>query len=114
MEKDLPRLQQRPLPGRVYPWGKLQVTRLDSLLLQRWLVCEIASLWEKPPVRRPLKEMLWSQPSQPLSPLSYEPYVSLALALVRPPDWAVRDLAQYKLRRIRLQKAEQEFSSSYA
>ena len=113
MEKDLPPLQQRLLPGRVYPWEKLQVTRLDLLLLQRWLVCELALVWAKPRVRRPLKAMQRSQLTQPLSPLSCEPYVLLALALVMPPDWAATALAQHKLRRIRLQKAEQEFSWSY-
>jgi len=34
MPKDLPLLQRPPLSERVFPWGKLQVTRLDLLLLQ--------------------------------------------------------------------------------
>ena len=75
MPKDLPLLQRPPLSERVFPWGKLQVTRLDLLLLQ--------------------------------PRLSYAP-VSLALALVIRPDWAI-DLEQYKLRRIRLHKAAQKF-----
>ena len=75
MPKDLPLLQRPPLSERVFPWGKLQVTRLDLLLLQ--------------------------------PRLSYAP-VSLALSLVIRPDWAT-DLAQYKLQRIRLHKAEQKF-----
>ena len=75
MPKDLQLLQRPPLCERVFRWGKLQVTRLDLLLLQ--------------------------------PRLSYAP-VSLALALVIRPDWAI-DLAQYKLRRIRLHKAEQKF-----
>ena len=33
MPKDLPLLQRPPLSERVFPWGKLQVTRLDLLLL---------------------------------------------------------------------------------
>ena len=78
MPKDLLLLQRRPLCGRVFPWGKLQVTRLDLLLLQ---------------------PRLSSAP------------VSLALALVIRPDWAI-DLEQYKLRRIRLHKAAQKFSWS--
>jgi hypothetical protein len=75
MPKDLPLLQRPPLSERVFPWGKLQVTRLDLLLLQ--------------------------------PRLSYAP-VSLALSLVIRPDWAT-GLAQYKLQRIRLHKAEQKF-----
>src|SRR6266566_2021707 len=106
MPKDLP-LQRRPLFGRVFPWGKPQVTRLDLLLLQPRLVCERASLWAKPRVRPPQKAMRRCQLPRLSSRLSYPP-VSLALALVIRPDWAT-DLAQYKLRRIRLHKAEQKF-----
>jgi hypothetical protein len=106
MPKDLPLLQRPPLFERVFPWGKLQVTRLDLLLLQPRLVCERASLWAKPRVRQPLKAMR-SQLPRLSSRLSYSP-VSLALSLVIRPDWAT-DLAQYKLRRIRLHKAEQKF-----
>ena len=107
MPKDLPLLQRRPLCGRVFRWGKLQVTRLDLLLLQPRLVCERASLWAKPRVRQPLKAMRRSQLPRLSSRLSYAS-VSLALALVIRPDWAT-DLAQYKLRRSRLHKAEQKF-----
>ena len=107
MPKDLPLLQRPPLSERVFPWGKLQVTRLDLLLLQPRLVCERASLWEKPRVRQPQKAMRQSQLPRLSSRLSYAP-VSLALALVIRPDWAT-DLAQYKLRRSRLHKAEQRF-----
>src|SRR5882724_751527 len=104
MPKDLPLLQRRPLGGRVFPWGKLQVTRLDLLLLQPRLFCERASLWATPRVRQPLKTMRRSQLPR-LSPrLSYAP---VSLALVRP-DWAT-DLAQYKLQQIRLHKAKQRF-----
>jgi len=109
MPQDLPLLQRRPLCGRrVYPWGKPQVTRLDLLMLQPRLVCERASLWAKPRVMQPLKAMQRSQLPRLSSRLSYEPDVSLALSLVIRPDWAT-DLAQYKLRRIRLNKAEQKF-----
>jgi hypothetical protein len=45
MRQDLPLLQRLPLCGRrVYPWEKLQVTRLDLLLLKPRLVCERVSL----------------------------------------------------------------------
>ena len=107
MPKDLPLLRRRPLCGCVFPWGKLQVTRLDLLLLQPRLVCERASLWAKPRVMQPLKAMRRSQLPRLSSQLSYAPF-SLALALVIRPDWAT-DLARYKLRRIRLNKAEQKF-----
>jgi hypothetical protein len=107
MPKDLLLLQRRPLCGRVFPWGKLQVTRLDLLLLQPRLVCERVSLWAKPRVLQPLKAMQRSQLPRLSSWLSYAP-VSLALALMVRPDWAT-DLAQYKLRRIRLHKAKQKF-----
>jgi hypothetical protein len=107
MPKDLPLLQRPPLFERVFLWGKLQVTRLDLLLLQPRLVCERASLWEKPRVRQPQKAMRQSQLPRLSSRLSYAP-VSLALALVIRPDWAT-DLEQYKLRRIRLHKAAQKF-----
>ena len=128
MPKDLPPLQRRPLCGRVFPWEKLQVTRLDSLLLQRrplcwrvfpWgklpvtrlgllqlqprLVCERASLWAKPRGTQPLKAMQQSQLPRLFSRLSYAP-----VSLVIRPDWAT-DPAQYKLRRIRLHKAELKF-----
>ena len=53
--KDLPPPQHRP--WCVFLWWKLPVTRLDLLLLQRWLVCEPASLWAKRLVRRLLKAM---------------------------------------------------------
>jgi hypothetical protein len=105
MPKDLPLLQRPPLSERVFPWGKLQVTRLDLLLLQPRLVCERASLWAKPRVMQLLKATRRSQLPRLSSRLSYAPDVSLALALVIRPDWAT-DLAQYKLRRIRLHKAE--------
>ncbi len=108
MPKDLPLLQRPPLCERVFPWGKLQVTRLDLLLLQPRLVCERASLWAKPRVMQPRKAMRRSQLPRLSSRLSYAPDVSLALALVIRPGWAT-DLAQYKLRRIRLHKAEQRF-----
>jgi len=107
MPKDLPLLQRRPLCGRVFPWGKLQVTRLDLLMLPPRLVCERASLWAKPRVMQPLKAMRRSQLPRLSSLFSYAPF-SLALALVIRPDWAT-DLARYKLRRIRLNKAEQKF-----
>jgi hypothetical protein len=107
MPKDLPLLQRRPLCGRFFPSEKLQVTRLDLLLLQPRLVCERASLWAKPRVMQPLKAMRRSQLPRLSSQLSYAPF-SLALALVIRPDWAT-DLARYKLRRIRLNKAEQKF-----
>ena len=83
------------------------MTRLDLLLLQPRLFCERASLWAKPRVRQLLKAMLRSQLRRPSSRLSYGP-VSLALSLVIRPDQAT-DLAQYKLRRSRLYKAEQKF-----
>ena len=105
--KDLPLLPRRPLSGRVFPWGKLQVTRLDLLLLQPRLVCERASLLAKPRVMQLLKAMRRSQLPSLSSRLSYAP-VSLALSPVSRPGWAT-DLAQYKLRRIRLHKAEQKF-----
>ena len=76
MPKDLPLLQRPPLSERVFPWGKLQVTRLDLLLLQ--------------------------------PRLSYAPDVSLAPSLMVRLESAT-DLAQYKLRRIRLHKAAQKF-----
>src|SRR5215472_2091195 len=107
--QDLPLLQRRPLCGRrVYPWEKLQVMRLDLPLLQLQLVCERASLWEKRRARQPLTAIRWSQLLRLWSPLFYAPDVSLALALVIRPEWAI-DLAQYKLWRIRLHKAEQGF-----
>jgi hypothetical protein len=108
MPKDLPLLHRRPLFERVFPWGKLQVTRPDLLLLQPRLVYEHASLWAKLRVRQPQKAMRRSQLPRLSSRLSYAPDVSLALSLVIRPDWAT-DLAQYKLRRIRLHKAEQKF-----
>lgn len=103
MPKDLPLLQRPPLSERVFPWGKLQVTRLDLLPLQPRLVCEPASLWAKPRVMQPLKARRRSQLPRLSSRLSYEP-----VSLVIRPDWAT-DLAQYKLQRIRLRKAEQKF-----
>src|SRR6478752_2016727 len=104
MPRDLLLLQRRPLcERRVFPSGKLLVTRLD-LLLQPRLFCERASLWAKPRVRQPLKEMLRSPLRRPSSRLSYGP-VLLAPSLVIRPDWAT-DLAQYKIRRSRLHKAE--------
>lgn len=106
MPKDLPLLQRPPLSERVFPWGKLQVTRLDLLLLQPRLVCERASLWAKPRVIQPLKAMRRSQLPRLSSRLSYAP-VSLALSLMVRLEWAT-DLAQYKLRRIRLHKAKQK------
>src|SRR6476620_10808110 len=108
MPRDLLLLQRRPLcERRVFPSGKLLVTRLDLLLLQPRLFCERASLWAKPPGRQRLKEMLRSPLRRPSSRLSYGP-VLLAPSLVIRPDWAT-DLAQYKLRRSRLHKAEQRF-----
>ena len=82
--------------------------RLDLPLLQLQLVCERASLWEKPRAGQPLTAIRWSQLPRLWSPPSYAPDVSLALALVIRPDWAI-DLAQYKLRRLRLHKAERGF-----
>jgi hypothetical protein len=108
MPKDLPLLPRRPLCGPVFPWGKLQVTRLDLLLSQPRLVREPVSLWEKPRVRRPLKAIRRCQLPRLSSRLSYALDVSLALALVIRPEWATH-LPQYKLRRIRLHKAEQKF-----
>ena len=108
MPKDLPLLQRRPLCGRVFPWGKLQVTRLDLLLLQPRLVCERASLWAKPPGRQLMKAMRRFQLPKLSSRLSYAPDVSLAPSLMVRLDWGT-DLARYKLRRIRLHKAKQEF-----
>ena len=84
------------------------MTRLDLLLLPPRLVCERASLWANRRVRQPKKAMRRSQLPRLSSRLSYARDVSLALALVIRPDWAT-DLAQYKLRRIRLHKAEQKF-----
>ena len=108
MRQDLRLLQRRPLCGRrVWPWEKLQVTELDLPLLQLRLFCERASLWAKPPVRQPLKAMRPSQRPRLSSRLSYAPDVSLVIR----PDWAT-DLAQYKLRKLRLHKAKQEFLSS--
>jgi len=106
--KDLP-LPQRQLLcwRRVYLWGKLQVTRLDLLLLQPRFVCEPASLWARPQVKRLAKAMRRSRLPRLPSRLSYAYDVSLVIR----PDWAT-DLAQYTLRRIRLQEAEQEFSWS--
>jgi hypothetical protein len=75
------------------------MTRLDLLLSQPPLVCELASLWEKPRVKRPLKAMRHSQLPRLSSRLSCGPGVSLALALVIGPDWAT-DLVQCKLRRM--------------
>jgi hypothetical protein len=108
MPKDLPLLQRRPLRGRFFPWGKLQVTRLDLLLLQPRLVCERASLWAKPRVMQLLKAMRRSQLPRLSSRLSSYAPVSLALSLMVRLEWAT-DLAQYKLRRSRLHKAEQRF-----
>ena len=105
--KDLLLLQRRPLCGRVFPWGKLQVTRLGLLLLQPRLVCKRASLWAKPRVRQPLKAMRRSQLPRLSCRLSYAP-VSLAPSLMVRLDWAT-DLAQYKRRRFRLHKAKQKF-----
>ena len=76
----------------------------DLPLLQRRLVCERASLWAKPRVMQPLKAMRRSRLPRLSSRLSYAP---VSLALVRP-DWAT-DLAQYKLRRSQLHKAEKIF-----
>lgn len=84
------------------------MTRLDLPLLQLRLFCERASLWAKPRVMQPLKAMQRSQLPGLSSRLSYAPDVSLAPSLMVRPDWAT-DLAQYKLRRIRLHKAKQEF-----
>src|SRR5258708_12983033 len=100
-------VEGRPLCARVFPWGRLQVTRLDLLLLQPRLVCERASLWATPRVRQPLKTMRRSQLPRLSSRLSYAP-VSLAAALMVRPDWAT-DLAQYKNQRSRLPKANQRF-----
>jgi len=105
--QDLPPLQRRPLRGpRVYPWEKLQATQLDLPLLQARLFGERASLWAKPRVRQQLRVIRRSQLPTLSSQLSYAPDVSLAP--VTRPDWAT-DLAQYKLRRIRQHKVEQEF-----
>ena len=83
MPPDLPLLQRQPLCGpRVYPWGKLQVTRLDLLLSQPRLFCEPASLLEKPRVKQPLKAMQRCQLPKPSSRFSYANGVSLALARV--------------------------------
>ena len=79
----------------------------DLLLLQPQLVCERASLWAKPRVMQPLKAMLRSELPRLSSRLSYAP-VSLAPSLMVRLEWAT-DLAQYKLRRIRLNKAKQKF-----
>jgi hypothetical protein len=108
MPKDLPLLQRQPLCELVSPWGKLQVTQLDLLLLQPRLVCEHASLWAKPRVMQLLKAMQRFQLPRLSSRLSYVPDASLAPSLMVRPGWAT-DLAQYKLRRIRLHKAEQRF-----
>src|SRR5262245_1126958 len=100
MPQDLPLLQRQPLCGpRVYPWGKLQVTRLDLLLLQPRLFCACASLWAKLRVRQPLKATQRSQPPRPSSRFSYANGVSLALARVIGLDPAT-ELARDKLRRI--------------
>ena len=108
MPQDLALLQRQPLCGRrVYPWGKLQVTRLDLLMLPPRLVCERASLWAKPPGRQLMKAMRRFQLPR-LSRLSYASDVSLAPSLMVRLDWGT-DLARYKLRRSRLHKAEQRF-----
>jgi hypothetical protein len=83
MPQDLPLLQRQPLCGpRVYPWGKLQVTRLDLLLSQPRLFCERASFWGKPRVRQPMTSMPRCQLPRPSSRFSYANGVSLALARV--------------------------------
>jgi hypothetical protein len=108
MPQDWQPLPRQPLCGRVFPWGKLQAMRPGFQLLQLQLVCERASLWAKPQVRQPVKAMCRSQLPRLSSRLSCALDVSLALAQAIRPDWAT-DLAQYKLRRIRLHKAEQKF-----
>jgi len=86
MLQDLPLLPLRPLYECVFPWGKLQATRLDLQLSQPRLVCERASLSAKSRVRRPVKTMLRFPPPRLSSRLSYAPDVSLALAPVIRPD----------------------------
>src|SRR2546430_16058215 len=108
MPKDLPLLQRRPLRGRVFPWVKPQVTRLDLLLLQPRLVCEPASLWAKPRVRQPVKAMRRAQLPRVSSPVSFAPDVLFALSLGICPGWGA-DLSQYKLWRRRFHKAEKNF-----
>jgi hypothetical protein len=108
MPQDLPLLQRRLLLGRAFLWGKLQATRLDSLLSQPLLACECASLSAKSRVRQPVKAMCLSQLPRLSSRISCALDVSLALAQEIRPDSAI-DLAQYKLRRIRSHKAEQKF-----
>jgi hypothetical protein len=107
MAKDLPLLHCQPLCERVFPWGKLQVTQLDLLLLQPRLVCEPASLWAKRLVRQLLKAM-WRPPLPRLSSRLSCASVLWALALVIRLDWAT-DLAQHKRWRIQLDKAEPKF-----
>jgi len=103
--KDLPLLlSQRFCGRRVYLWAKLQVTRLDLLPMQPRFVCEPASLWAKPLVKRLAQAMRRSRLSRLPPQLSYASDVSPVIH----PDWAT-DLAQYRLRRIQLHKAEQEF-----
>ena len=72
-------LPRRPLRVRVFPWGKLPVTRLDLLLSQRWLVCEPALFWAKPLVKQPPQAMRRSRLSRPSSRLSYASDVSPAI-----------------------------------
>jgi hypothetical protein len=107
--KDLPLLlRQRFYGRRVCWWEKLPVTRLDSLLLQLRFVCEPASLWARPLVKRLAQAMRRSRLPRLPSRLSYATDVSLAIR-----QESAIDLAQYKPRRIRLHKAEREFLWSY-
>ena len=84
MAKDLPLLQHRP--WRVFPWGKLQATLLDLLLLQWWLVCESASLLAKPQVTPPVKTMWRFLLPELSSRFSYAPAFWLALPQAIRPD----------------------------
>jgi hypothetical protein len=97
--KDLPLLQQL---WCVFLWWKLPVTRLGLLLSQRWLVCEFASVWEKPQVTQPLKAMQRCRLPGLSCRLSYAPAFWLALPQAIRLDWAT-GLAQYKLQQTRLQ-----------
>jgi hypothetical protein len=99
--KDLPLLPRWPLPGRVFPWGKLQVTRLDSLLLQPRVVCERASLWAKPRVMQLPTATRRSQ--LPRSPGAlFWPRDVLQEKAIRPESATV--LAKYKCRQIQRER----------
>ena len=99
--KDLPLLSRRPLCERVFPWEKLRVTRQDLLQLQPRLVSESASLWAKPQVRQPLRQMMRSQPARPPRALFW-PRDVLQEKAIRPES--VTALAKHKRRQTQPQR----------